>query len=374
MAVDNYLEMSDEEMMNAPAPDFVAPEVIEPEEVNEAPTEVDEPDEVDTPEEEIEESVEEVISDAKDNPEAGEAPAKAGDESVEGVEKEKVIPTEKPVEINYEAEYKKLLAPFKANGREIVPKSVDDAISLMQMGANYNKKMAALKPNLKLMKLLENNGLLDETKLSFLIDLDKKTPEAISKLVKDSGIDPMDLDLETTGNYVTKIQRVDDRELDLDSVLDDLQSTPTYNRTLQIVSKDWDAASKQAVANAPQILRVINDHVSRGIYDIIVAEMDSERMFGRLDGMSDIEAYRKVGDSIEGRGGFNHLNKTNGTAQTKAPVIVAPKPKVDTGILNDKRRAASGNKSSAPAAPEKDFNPLAMSDEEFIKLTDARFN
>ena len=87
----------------------------------------------------------------------------------------------------------------------------------MQMGANYNKKMAALKPNLKLLKLLENNGLLSEEKLSFLIDLDKKNPDAITKLVKDSGLDPLEMDV-SKSDYKPNTYTVHDREVELDSV------------------------------------------------------------------------------------------------------------------------------------------------------------
>ena len=101
--------------------------------------------------------------------------------------------TETPVETpeaettdpDYKAEYQRLLAPFKANGKDIQVTSVDEALTLMQMGANYNKKMAALKPNLKVLKLLDTHGLLDENELNFLIDLKEKNPKAIMKLVKD---------------------------------------------------------------------------------------------------------------------------------------------------------------------------------------------
>ena len=106
------------------------------------------------------------------------AAAQAGDESVkeavtstEPTEPKQETAEENTSAIDYEVEYKRLLAPFKANGREISVKSVDDAVTLMQMGANYNKKMAALKPSLKLMKLLENNGLLSEEKISYLIEI-----------------------------------------------------------------------------------------------------------------------------------------------------------------------------------------------------------
>lgn len=289
-------------------------------------------------------------------------------------------PAEKPAAekgaVDFESEYNRLLAPFKANGREIKVNSVDEAVTLMQMGANYNKKMAALKPNLKLMKLLENNGLLNEEKIGFLIDLGRKDPAAINKLVKDSGIDPMDLSAEQASAYKQTAYTVDDREIELDTVLDDIQGTPSYNRTLEVVSTKWDAASKQVIAGTPQLLKVINDHISNGIYDVISKEIESERMFGRLNGVSDIEAYRRIGDALHAKGAFNHLVQGSSPAQAKPaaqPVVVTPKPKVEDDKLKDKRRAASSTKPAASGSTNPDFDPLALSDEEFSKLVNKQF-
>jgi len=370
----NFLEMSDEDMMKAPVPDFTGTTL--------ATTVVDDPiDDVVVKVEEPPKSVVPEATVAEAEPKATGDVVKIEDKiekvnEVDPVIKAEDAPKTEDATVDYEAEYKRLLAPFKANGRDIAPKSIDDAISLMQMGANYNKKMAALKPNLKLMKLLENNGMLSEEKISYLIDLERKSPEAINKLVKDSGLNPMDFDAEKAGEYRPKIHSVDDREIDLDTVLDEISGTPSYNRTLEIVSKEWDGPSKQAIAGAPQLLKVINDHVDRGIYDVIHTEMDRERMFGRLNGLSDIEAYRQIGDAIQARGGFNHLGNANNSAQGKltavAPVIVIPKPKIEDDKLNDKRRAASSTKASAPSTTNRDFNPLGMSDAEFMKLAAIR--
>lgn len=361
----DYLSMSDAEIMAAGAPAEVMQEPAAVEEESEAP---------EAAAEDTSEALEDSVADDGAADQAGDESVKEADTNTEPTEPKQETAEENTSAIDYEAEYKRLLAPFKANGREISVKSVDDAVTLMQMGANYNKKMAALKPSLKLMKLLENNGLLNEEKISYLIDIEKKNPNAIQKLVKDSGIDPMDFDAEKAGEYKPKIHTVDDREMDLDTVLDEIQDTPTYNQTLQIVSKSWDGASKQVVANTPQLLKVINDHVANGIYNIISEEVERERVFGRLNGLSDIEAYRQVGDAIQARGGFNHL----GNAQAKtvqAPVVVQPKPKkVEDDKLNEKRRAASSTKpANTSQASNDDFNPLSLSDEEFAKFAAKRF-
>jgi len=300
----------------------------------------------------------------------------AGKEKVEGAVSETPQTSEsKPAEsgsVDYKSEYEKLTAPFTANGREISVKSVDDAIALMQMGANYNKKMAALKPNLKLMRLLENNNLLSEEKINFLIDLDKKTPGAVNKLIKESGLDPLDLENDKAGEYTPTARTVDDREIELDEVLGEISSSPAYQRTIGIVSSEWDASSKRTIAETPQLLKVIDAHVRNGVYDLIKAEVESERMFGRLQGISDIEAYRQVGDSINARGGFDHLNPQR--QQTPPPVVVSPKPKASEENLNDKRRAAAAAKPAAISPkPAKEFNPLALSDEEFMKLSSKKY-
>lgn len=367
-----YLEMSDAEMMAAappagyplvPAEDMAVPDAV---------AETDLPDEKEAEaDDKGDATVPDDAGEAADTDEnADSKPTEQADSDADPKEVEKK-PADEPL-IDFEAEYKRLLTPFKANGHDITINSVDDAIQLMQMGANYNKKMAALKPNLKLMKTLENNGLLEEGKIGYLIDLVNKNPEAINKLVKESGINPMDLDVEKAGDYKPKIHTVDDREMELDTVLDDISSTPSYNRTLDIVSTKWDGASKQVLANTPQLLAVINDHVSRGIYDVISKEVERERMFDRLNGMSDIAAYRHVGDAIQARGGFDHLSNSQNKPAAKA-VVVVPKPKVDDDALKDKRRAASSTKPAVNTTQTKDFNPLSLSDAEFGKLVNPNY-
>ena len=385
VTVKSPLEMSDEELMNLDPSTLDQFDQPQPAEATggEAP--------------EVAEAGEAVEEENQESDEVPEQPAASSEEEQEGdvvgapaqvvepegkQEEEEVTPEVAEVatgkELDYKAEYEKLLKPFKANGRDIQVGSVDDAIALMQMGANYNKKMAALKPNMNLMKMLENHDLLSEEKLNYLIDLSRKDAGAINKLIKESGIDPLTLDTEKADGYTPKSYKVDEREIELDMVLEQIQHSQAYPKTLEVVSKQWDPASRQVVANSPQLLKIINDHVDRGIYDVISAEVERERIFGRLNGMSDIEAYRQVGDLIQARGGFDHLvqKRTDQGQQAPArPVIVQPKPKLaDDNKLREMRKAASTSKpASASAAPASDFNPLALSDEDFSKLVQPKF-
>ena len=134
------------------------------------------------------------VSGSKSKADVPEADKKTGADKGETDTKAVEKSAEKAVD--YKAAYEKIMTPFKANGKLISLESPDEAVRLMQMGANYTKKLQALQPQLRMLRMLENNGLLDEQKLSYLIDLDKKNPSAITKLVKESGIDPIDIDIE----------------------------------------------------------------------------------------------------------------------------------------------------------------------------------
>jgi hypothetical protein len=276
--------------------------------------------------------------------------------------------SEEATELDYKQEYDKLLAPFKANGKEMQVSSIEDARQLMQMGANYTKKMKALAPNLKIVKLLENNGLLDEGKISFLIDLSRKDPNAVTKFLKDSNIDPLDLDMDNAEKYQPKAYTVSDKELELDSVLDEIKDTESFKVTADVIGNKWDEPSKKVILDNPVLIKIINEHVQAGIYEKIQSVVERERMLGRLVGLSDIEAYKQVGDVIQAQGGFN--NQTQAGAFTASNIKATNK--VDPSVAK-RKKAASSTKSNAATKSSNDFNPLDMSDEEFEKIMSSKY-
>ena len=290
--------------------------------------------------------------------------------------KEEKPPKKSAVEIA-DAQYaeigKQIMAEFKANGKTVKIKSAEDAIQLMQMGANYSKKMAGLKPSLKTLKLLENNGLLDPEKLNYLIDLSQKKPEAITQLLKDSKIDPMDIDLNSEETYVPNQRTISDTEIDLDSVLDAISTSPFYNETLNVLGEEWDTASRETIAKTPEIIRTINTHMENGIYEQVSNAVAYERNLGKLLGVSDFEAYQRVGSHMAenklfkaptGQKQSESNNHQNNQAPNAAEIAEQIRQRKDR-----KKAASPSRRKKAPVAEDKSkYNPLAMSDEEFIKL------
>lgn len=257
-----------------------------------------------------------------------------------------------------------VLAPLKHHGSEFKPKDVAEARRLMSMGLDYARKTRDLKEQRKFLKMLDNNKLLDESKLSFAIDLMNGNKDAIAQLVQTNGIDVMEL--EEGKEYTPSNHTVGDNEVELDDVIESIRSTPTFADTMNVVS-NWDESSKRELASKPQLLSVMNEHKANGIYDKISTELQRERMLGGLAGLSDVEAYQVVGNRLFQQGAFNDSQPQEPQPAPKK-VVRKPKPKADESQLQDKRRKAAPNKNKGrkPEPPKYDF--WNMSDEEFEKF------
>lgn len=370
----SYLEMSDDELMK-----LGPPTVAEGEDLSQANDEsTEEEEEESSPESKAPESKEpaEVTEEEEEREEEEDPPAKDKPVKADVETKDKEEPASKvddkaktepaAVEEHDDAAFAAAIrAPFKANGREMQVKTPEEAVQLMQMGANYNKKMAGLKPHLALLKQLENNDLLSDEKIGFLIDLHKKNPEAIAKLVKDSNFDPLEVDDKAVSGYKPNSYAVAPQQLALDEVIDSIKDEPHYEALLNEATK-WDESSKQQIAQTPQVLKVLSDHKAHGYFDQITTEVERQKALGKLPGVSDLEAYQQVGDAMNKAGTLKHPAKAGLEAPTKK--VVTPAAKQEDPKLVQKRRAASSTKTAPATKVPSNFNPLAMSDEEFAKM------
>lgn len=378
----NPLEMSDEDILKMNPPEVEEPKE-EPHQEEEEKQE-DSSNEDENSKEELKESEEnndsedktseeepkeELTEESKKEPKKEEenTPSDSGskeenkEESSKEAEKKeesKEQPSEKSATIDYKKFYEKIMTPFKANGKLITLKTPEEAIQLMQMGANYTRKMQAIAPYKKTLLMLENNGLLDEDKLSFLIDLDKKNPEAIKKLIKDAGIDPMDIDTSTEPQYKEGSHKVSNEEAAFMTILDDLKQSQDGMQTIKEINSNWDDASKNILWSSPNIMRTIHQQRENGVYQLIVDEMERQRTLGNISPETPfLVAYKQIGDALV-------ANKQKTVPQPVA--IKAKTVKTSTVKNNEKAKAAAPNRTT-PSAPKRFINPLAMSDEDFLK-------
>lgn len=280
-------------------------------------------------------------------------------------EKDTDTPEDTPQEtdtFNYENAYNQVTAPFKANGATMQVKSPEDIVRLMQMGAGAQKQMAKLKPNLKLIKMLENNNLLDERRLNNLIDLSKNDSKAIAKLVKDSGVDPDDIDIENASTYQPNNYTVTDSEYELDQVLDSIKHTDTFDKTIDLLTSEWDDKSKTFVSENPNVIRVINDHMLNGVYDKVNAVMQLDKALGKLSGVSDVDAYKQIIDMLAKNGEL-----IDGDQQEPVQSNITDIGDVDSVKRKQNRKAAAPTKQTNTSNNSKqDVSYLTLSDDEFI--------
>lgn len=378
----NPLEMSDEDILKMNPPEVEEPKEEphqeeeekqeessnENEDSQEEPKESEENNDSENKTSE-EEPKEELTEESKEEPKkeeenipsnsgSKEEKEKSSKEAEKKEEENKEQPSEKSATIDYKKFYEKIMTPFKANGKLITLKTPEEAIQLMQMGANYTRKMQAIAPYKKTLLMLENNGLLDEDKLSFLIDLDKKNPEAIKKLIKDAGIDPMDIDTSTEPQYKEGSHKVSNEEAAFMTVLDDLKQSQDGMQTIKEINSNWDDASKNILWSSPDIMRTIHQQRENGVYQLIVDEMERQRTLGNISPETPfLVAYKQIGDALV-------ANKQKAAPQ---PVAVKAKTVKTSTVKNSEKAKAAAPNRTTPSAPKRFINPLAMSDEEFLK-------
>lgn len=254
----------------------------------------------------------------------------------------------------------KIFSEFKANGKMIKVDNVEQAISLMQMGANYTQKMTQIKPKLKTLQMLEAHGIQDESQLSFLIDLHKKDPAAIAKLIKDADLSPHQLDESEAENYTGSNYSITDAQFEFKSITEELRSDTTlkYNELMQTVGT-FDNRSKTAILDNPHILKELSEHFKDGIYASVMAEVDRRKILGdsRLSSMSVLDAYVTVGQELASK---KAVEQPKAKTEVVATKVITPKT-----TPNPSKKVASKITGSGQGKATEEINFLAMTDEEF---------
>lgn len=269
--------------------------------------------------------------------------------------------------------FKKVTAPFKADGKELQVRSAEDAIRLMQMGVNYSRRMQEMKPMKAIDQMLRQNGINSVEKLNELIDISKGNPEAIQKLLKDKGIDPLDIDTTKETGYRPTNHQVDPKDMDFQEAIDNTIAAEGGLELIQDINSQWDDTSKAALRDQPSIFQNLLEQKESGVYGKVKAELEYQRTMGFLTNVPFLQGYHQVADAMQKAGVF-------GSTQDHSNNVVPKKQPIDTGT----RKAANSTKTEQPnpnlsstnqprIAPSNGGNQnepdySAMSDEDFLKM------
>lgn len=243
---------------------------------------------------------------------------------------------------DYKKLYEEVMAPFKATGKMMEVRSPEEAQKLMKMGADYTRKMQEISHHRKKIILLDQNNI-DDDKLRYLIDLDKKNPSAIQKLLKESAIDPLDIDVDGEVNYQPTVQSVSDKEVEAHTVLQELSSNDEGRATIAHIRETWDDEAIHFAFQNPSVFKTIHEQRESGAYAQIMAEMERQTTLGNLPaGGSILEKYNVIGNQLFGVAQSNTTTRKpiktrvathSSNNGSKAKAAGQPRTKVRTSLV-----------------------------------------
>ena len=260
-------------------------------------------------------------------------------------------------ETNYETSFNELMKPIKVSGEEITVKSIDDARNLISMGIDYSRKMRDIKPLRAVGATLAEAGIMkdgqvDEKALMRLVDINNGDKDALAQLMAEKKIDPLDMATEDI-SYTPTQSMATQSSVEIADVEKELVNRGNIDKVVSELDK-MDDASKQFFNETPSNLLMLDDDINSGVYEKIMAAVRYEKTLGRLQGMSDMEAYIQLAKAE--------------SSPKEAPIAEAVKPKPSV-----KKRKAAGISKRPPAKKtvQRTYDYENMSDEDFEKLAPA---
>lgn len=277
---------------------------------------------------------------------------------------------EEPTEDEDESEDDKqpVRRKYKANGKEY--EFSEDEIfekfgDVFGQAMNYTQKMQTIKPWRKTIDAIEQADLTAED-INLAIDVLKGDKDAISSLLKQTGIDALELDVENT-DYQPKNYGRNDVELAIKDVVDGIKNDPEYDTTYTVLEKQWDSKSREAFVDNPEMIRQLHTDVKSGMYDTIAPIANKLKVYdggkkSDLDYYTDaavqyFEQQEKLAQSTQ------KVEEKTERSNEISRVKTATKKRTATKASSAKRKAAAPTKKAAGAAKNIDY--LDDSDEAF---------
>lgn len=179
----------------------------------------------------------------------------------------------------------------KANGQEYeftVDEMKAQFGSIFAKAQDYTKKTQALKDYRRTIDIVQNAGITDSD-LNLFADVLKGEKEAIATILKRTGIDALDLDVDNV-NYIPKNYGRNDTELAIKDIVDDISGDREYAITHNILEKQWDSRSREEFIKDPSMIKGLHIDVKSGLFDKLNPIMQKLKIY---DGgsRSDLDYY-----------------------------------------------------------------------------------
>ena len=219
------------------------------------------------------------------------------DSDTENEDADESAETENEQTNNTEKESNKVVQPtqeilkVKANGQDYeftLDEMKSQFGSIFAKAQDYTKKTQALKEYRKTIDIVQNAGITDND-LNLFADVLKGDKDAIAAVLKRTGVDALDLDVENV-NYAPKNYGRNDTELAIKDIVDDISADKEYVITHNILEKQWDSKSREKFIEDPNMIKGLHIDVKSGLYDKLNPIMQKLKIY---DGAtrSDLDYY-----------------------------------------------------------------------------------
>lgn len=343
--------------------------VEEEEEVDGTETEAEE-DEVDTAEQPEDENESEDSDDNNDVDEEQVEETEEDSETDEGIQETvDEQPTEEETKPTADT-HKVPTFRLKADGTEF-ELTEDELKQLASKGMNYTRKMQDIKEYREHVSAIKE-AALSKDDINLMIDVLKGDKDALATVMKRTGVDALDIDVENS-RYVPKNYGRNEVELDIEEVVETISRDPEYVTTKHIISSNWDKQSQMEFAKDPIKIKKLHEDVKSGIFDQVVPMMLKKKA---LDGArkSDIEYYIEAGTEYyqnKAREAYNASVIEAEKARKQAAIKVVKEQEAKRSMVTEtasKRKAATMTKPKTVKRSIDDYLDTAMSDDEFSRL------
>ena len=266
---------------------------------------------------------------------------------------------------------------FKANGKDYEFSSeeiVDQFPKIFGQAMDYTKKMQTIKPWRKTIDALEG-AKLNHDDVGLMIDVLKGDKDAISEVLKRTGVDTLDLDTEEDSRYVAKDYGRDDSALAIKDIVEDISRDVEYVTTENIISKEWDEASWQAMAKTPEMIRLLHTDVKSGMYATVQPLAEKLKVYSGGT-KSDLEYYKEAAQQHFAKVAQEDAYSRNKSArQAELEGKQANKTRLDLVKSKSQQRTATKEASSKRKAAAPTKNVVAGRDVvDYLNTSDEAFD
>lgn len=193
----------------------------------------------------------------------------ADDEQTDEVEK-KVEEEVKPVNTH----------KFKANGLDYdftEEEMLKQFPKIFGQAMDYTRKTQQLKPWRKTIDMIETANLSHDD-INLAIDVLKGDKEAIATILKKTGVDALDLDVENS-TYVPRDYGRNDTELAIKDIVDTIKTDREFTITENVIGSQWDDASRRKFVEDPTLIKALHIDVQNGMYDKVAPIMAKLKVY-----------------------------------------------------------------------------------------------